>query len=93
MNEDRIGSDLDSLLDEQGMLAEVEAVAMKRVLAWQMEQAMHEQHLTKAALARRMRTSRTAVARLLDPESPSVTLLTLERAAHVLGKKVRIEVA
>jgi antitoxin HicB len=91
MNEKHVGSDFDDFLQEEGLLEEVEAVAAKRVLAYQISQAMQEQQLSKAAMARRMGTSRSSLDRLLDPEVPSVTLLTLERAAHVLGKRVRIE--
>ena len=68
-----------------------EAEAAKRVLAGQIARAMEQQGLSKSALARRMRTSRSAVDRLLDPDHPSVTLLTLGRAACVLGKHLRAE--
>jgi predicted XRE-type DNA-binding protein len=92
MNE-HIGSSLDDFLDEEGLLAETEAVAIKRVIAFRLEQAMEQQSLSKAELARRMGTSRSAVDRLLDPDNPSVTLLTLEKAAKVLGQRIRIELA
>jgi ElaB/YqjD/DUF883 family membrane-anchored ribosome-binding protein len=82
-----LGSDLDDLLASEGLLAEAEAVAVKRVIAWQLAQAMQAQGISKTAMARRMHTSRAAVDRLLDPTSPSVTLLTLERAAQVLGRR------
>lgn len=91
MNEKHVGSDLDDFLREEGLLEEVEAVAAKRVLAYQISEAMKDQDLSKAAMARRMGTSRSSLDRLLDPEVPSVTLLTIERAAHVLGKRVRIQ--
>jgi predicted XRE-type DNA-binding protein len=67
MNSKHLGSDFDEFLDEEGLLEEAEAVATKRVLAFQIAQAMKEQNLSKAAMARRMRTSRSAVDRLLDP--------------------------
>ncbi|MFZ4579767.1 MAG: helix-turn-helix domain-containing protein [Myxococcota bacterium] len=86
-----VGSDFDAFLDEQGLLAEAEAVAVKRVVAWQVEQQMQAQGISKSDMARRMQTSRAAVDRLLDPESPSVTLLTLEKAARVLGRTLSIE--
>jgi len=73
------------------LLDDAEAVAAKRVLAHQISRAMEEQKLTKSAMARRMGTSRSSLDRLLDPSVPSVTLLTIEKAARVLGKKVRIE--
>jgi len=91
MNEKHLGSDFDSFLAEEGLLDETEAVAVKRVLAYQISQAMKEQKLSKSALAERMHTSRSAVDRLLDPSVPSVTLLTLGRAARVLGKRIRVE--
>jgi len=69
-----------------------EAVAAKRVLADQIARAMREQSLSKTAMARRMGTSRSSLDRLLDPQVPSVTLLTIEKAAHVLGKRLRIEI-
>ena len=91
MNEKHVGSDFDDFLREEGLLDEVEAVAAKRVLAFQISEAMREQELSKSAMARRMGTSRSSLDRLLDPDVPSVTLLTLEKAARVLGKRVRIE--
>jgi predicted XRE-type DNA-binding protein len=91
MNEKHVGSDFDDFLREEGLLEEVEAVAAKRVLAYQISEAMKEQELSKSAMARRIGTSRSSLDRLLDPEVPSVTLLTLEKAARVLGKRVRIE--
>ncbi|WP_457654150.1 helix-turn-helix domain-containing protein [Rhodocaloribacter sp.] len=86
-----IGSDFDDFLEEEGMLAEVEAAALKRVLAYQVRQLMQQQQLTKTEMAKRMRTSRASLNRLLDPSNPSVTLQTLERAARALGRRLRIE--
>lgn len=88
-----VGSHLDDFLEEEGLLAEAEAVATKRVIAWQIENLMSNEGLSKSEMARRMGTSRSALDRLLDPTNPSVTLLTIERAARVLGKKVRVELA
>jgi antitoxin HicB len=88
-----IGSKFDNFLDEEGLLAEVEAVAAKRVIAFQLRELMKKQKLTKVQLAKRMNTSRSALERLLDPDNVSVTLLTLERAARALGKSIRIELA
>jgi antitoxin HicB len=85
-----IGSDFDDFLEEEGLLAETRAVAIKRVIAWQLEQEMTAKGISKTAMAKRMHTSRAAVDRLLDPESPSVTLLTLERAARVLGRTLEV---
>ena len=88
-----IGSNFDDFLDEEKILAEVEAVAVKRVIAFQLSKIMREQNLTKTQLAKRMNTSRSALERLLDPENTSITLLTLERAAKALGIRVKIELA
>lgn len=85
------GSNFDDFLAEEGLLAEVENVAIKRVLAFQLQQEMQRSGLTKTELAQRMDTSRSAVDRLLDPENHAVTLRTLERAAGVLGKRLRLE--
>jgi DNA-binding Xre family transcriptional regulator len=87
-----IGSNFDDFLEEEGVLAEAEAIAVKRVLAFQLKELMKAQKLNKTQLARRMNTSRSALERLLDPDNPSVTLLTLERAARALGKNIKIEI-
>jgi len=84
------GSDFDSFLEDEGLLAEVEAVAAKRVLVYQFESAMKKKHLSKISMAKRMQTSRSALDRLLDPENASVTLQTMEKAALILGKKLKI---
>jgi antitoxin HicB len=91
MDEKHLGSDFDDFLREEGLLDDAEAVACKRILAYQIAQAMEQRNLTKAAMARRMGTSRSSLDRLLDPRVPSVTLLTIEKAARVLGKRVRVE--
>ena len=90
---DYSGSSFDSFLDEEGIREEVEAVAIKRVLAWQLEQAMKEQETTKQAMAKQLRTSRSQLDRLLNPSNVSVTLDTLARAARVLGKRLIVRVA
>src|SRR5213594_3727804 len=87
------GSTFDSFLEEEGIREEVEAVAIKRVLAWQLEQAMREQQKTKQAMAKQLHTSRSQLDRLLDPRNVSVTLDTITRAARALGKRVIIRVA
>ena len=86
-----IGSSLDDFLKEDGILEEVEAIAIKRVLAWQVSQLMQEKGLTKTAMAQEMKTSRASLDRLLDPENTSVTLNTLVNAAKAVGKRLRIE--
>ncbi len=88
-----IGSKLDEFLEEEGVLPEVEAIAVKRVIAYQLGELMKAQRMTKTQLAKRMGTSRSALERLLDPDNTSVTLLTLERAAKALGKHIKIELA
>lgn len=86
-------SSLDDMLTEDGALEEFQAVAIKEVLAWQLANAMKEQHLSRRRLAERMGTSRSQVSRLLDPKDGNVTLTTLQRAAGVLGRKVRLDFA
>ena len=93
MNNKHIGSNFDDFLEEEGILAEAEAVAIKRVIAFQVEQMMKEQHLPKTEMSRRMKTSRAALDRLLDPANQAVTLQTLDRAAHALGKRLQISLA
>ena len=90
MNEDFIGSNFDDFLTEEGLLEEAEAVAVKRVLAFQIKEMMEAQNLSKAEMARRMRTSRAALERLLDPENRSVTLNTMDKAARSLGKRLQL---
>ena len=69
----------------------MEAGAIKKIIAYQLQEAIEKEHLTKTALAIRLETSRAAVDRILDPENESITLLTLKKAANVLGKKLRLE--
>lgn len=88
-----IGSSLDELLEEDAVLEEVTAVAIKRVVAWQIAREMKAQQLTKTALAQKMHTSRAALNRLLDETDTSLTLTTLSSAAKALGKNLRIELA
>lgn len=90
-NNPHIGSSLDDLLEEDGVLVEVNAVALKRVLAWQLLQEMSKRGLSKSQMAASMNTSRSSLTRLLDPGNTSVTLKTMNRAAAILGKRLRIE--
>ncbi len=90
---DHSGSTFDSFLEQEGIREEVEAAAIKRVLAWQLQQAMHEQQKTKQTMARQLRTSRSQLDRLLNPGNVSVTLETIARAARILGKRLIIRVA
>ena len=93
MNRNHIGSDFDDFLQEEGILAETEAVAIKRVIAFQVTKLMLEQNLSKTEMSHRMNTSRAALDRLLDPHNESVTLQTLQRAARALGKNLQITLA
>ena len=93
MNKQNIGSDFDDFLAEEGMLEEVTAVAVKRVIAWQIEQEMSAQKLTKTAMAKKMRTSRASLNRLLDENDTSLTLTTLAGAAAALGRRIKLELA
>jgi DNA-binding Xre family transcriptional regulator len=87
----RIGSAFDDFLREEGTYEQTQAVAIKRVLAWQLGEAMKAKGLTKSELARQMNTSRSQLNRLLDPENEGVELQTLARAAHVLGRQLKLE--
>lgn len=87
----RVGSPFDDSLKEEGIYEEVTARAIKRVLARQLDTLMHDQGLTKTTLAKRMKTSRAQLDRLLDPDNESVTLGTLTRAAHAVGRQLRME--
>ncbi|MDP1697733.1 MAG: XRE family transcriptional regulator [Xanthomonadaceae bacterium] len=88
-----IGSDFDDFLAEDGLLETATAVAIKRVIAWQIAEAMKARGLTKKAMAERMHTSRSHLDRLLDASDTGLTLDTLSRAAQVLGYRVRLELA
>ena len=87
----RHGSSLDALLAEDGVLEPFEAVAIKEVIAWQLTQAMEKRKLSKAKMAELMQTSRAQLDRLLDPKAGNVTIETLQRAARVLGRSIRLE--
>jgi len=91
MNNNSIGSSFDDFLVEEGIAEDVEAGAIKKIIAYQLQEAIKKEHLSKTALANRLETSRAAINRLLDPENESITLVTLKKAANVLGKKLRLE--
>jgi DNA-binding phage protein len=88
---DHSGSSFDSFLEEEGLLEEVEAAAIKRVIAWQLAETMRAQGVTKKAMAERMGTSRSQLDRLLDPANPNVHLTTIAKAARVVGKRLKID--
>jgi hypothetical protein len=82
---------LDDFLGQEGQRDEFEAIAVKEVLAWQIEQAMKEKNISRNNLAQRMKTSRSQIGRLLDPKDGNVTLTTLQRAARMVGRSLRLE--
>src|ERR1700740_556855 len=82
---------LDDFLGEEGRRDEFEAVAVKEVLAWQIEQAMKEKNISRISLAQRMKTSRSQIGRLLDPKDGNVTLTTPQRAARMVGRSLRLQ--
>jgi len=84
------GSSLDDLLKEEGIFEEVEAGAIKKVIAWQLAQAMEKKHISKSTMATRLKTSRTQVNRILNVKS-DVTLSSLQKAAALVGKRLKIE--
>jgi predicted XRE-type DNA-binding protein len=84
-------STLDAFLKEEGVLEEFQAAAIKRVIARQIQQEMEKKQLSKTAMAQRMKTSRAQLNRLLDPEDGNVTIETLQRAASILGREIRVE--
>jgi len=90
MSDKHIGSGLDDFLQEEGLFDESQAQAIKEVIAWQLDQAMKEKGISKARMAILLKTSRTQVNRLLDPAN-DITLSTLQRAAALVGRKVRID--
>jgi len=93
MKKEHLGGEFDDFLREENLLEASEAVAAKRVIAFQIAEEMKQRRLTKSEMASRMKTSRPALERLLDPANSSVTLSTLERAASALGKKLKVELA
>lgn len=87
----RAGQSFEDFLREQGTLEETNEVAIKRVLAFQLSEAMKEQSITKIEMAKRLKTSRSQLDRLLDPENSAVTLATLARAARAVGRSLNVE--
>lgn len=86
------GSSFDDFLEEENMLSEVEALATKRVIAYQIQQSMEDKKITKTEMAKRMGTSRSSLNRLLDPLNNSVSLATIESAVIALGKRLRVQI-
>ena len=90
-NQGSIGSSFDDYLKDQGTLEETHAAAVKRVLAWQLEQAMEKEQMSKNQMAKAMKTSRSQLDRILDPDNSRIQIDTLVSAAKVLGRELRIE--
>lgn len=90
MSEKHMGSSLDDFLREEGTFDEAQAQAIKEVVAWQLATAMKTRNLSKSKMARLLKTSRSQVDRLLDPND-DITLSSLQRAAAILGRRVTIE--
>jgi antitoxin HicB len=86
-----IGSNFDDFLKEEDILEETHEAAIKRVLAYQIEQAMKEKNISKSDMAKKMKTSRCSLDRLLDPSNESITLLTMKKAANAIGRTIKIE--
>jgi len=93
MKEQHIGSDFDDFLKQDGSLAECEAGALKRVVAWQIAQEMKRRRISRAKLASRMKTSPATLDRLFAPDQSSVTIQLLEHVALALGRKLKVELA
>ena len=88
-----IGSNFDDFLKEENLFDGAEAVAVKRVLVYQLEKELKSKHITKTKMAESLHTSRAAVDRILDPTNTSVTLKTLVKSAHLLGKQLKLSLA
>lgn len=88
---DHSGSTFESFLEEEGILEEVDAVAIKRVIAWQLSEAMKARRISKKQMAAKIGTSRSQLDRLLDPTNSSVQLQTIAKAARAVGKRLRID--
>jgi len=93
LNEAAIGSSFDDFLKDEGIYEDVQAIAIKRVIAWQIAQEMEKQDITKKEMALRMKTSRSQLDRLLDPDNDQVKLGTLGRAAQAVGRELRLELS
>ena len=86
-----IGSSFNDFLEEEEILSQSDAIAIKRVIAYELQQTMLKEHISKTAMAKKMHTSRTSIDRLLDPNNNSITLATMENAASAMGKRLHIE--
>jgi predicted XRE-type DNA-binding protein len=92
LNKNAIGSTFDDFLAEENILAESDAIAIKRVVAFEVKKSMEEKNITQTEMAKRMNTSRSSLTRLLDPLNNSITLATIETALAAIGKRVQIQI-
>ncbi|HZK79745.1 MAG TPA: helix-turn-helix transcriptional regulator [Humisphaera sp.] len=88
MNKKHLGSKFDDFLEQEGILEDCRATAIKFKIAYELEKAMGEQKMSKAQMAKRLKTSRTGIDRLLDPDNTSITLNTMAKVANLLGKRI-----
>lgn len=88
MNKKCIGSNFDSFLEEEGLLQEADTIAIKRIIAYELEKKMASENITISSLAKELKTSRSAISRILDPENTAITLNTIEKIAKFLGKRI-----
>lgn len=93
MNKNYIGSSFDSFLEEEDLLQEADTVAIKRVIAYALEQKMLAENITISRLAKELDTSRSAISRILDPQNTAITLNTIEKVAKYLGKRIQFSFA
>ena len=93
MNKNCIGSNFDDFLEEEGLLQESDTVAIKRVIAYALEQKMISEKITVSQLAKDLDTSRSAISRILDPENTAITLNTIVKVAKYLGKRIILSFA
>ena len=93
MNKNCIGSSFDSFLEEEDLLQEANTVAIKRVIAYALEQKMISENITISRLAKELDTSRSAISRILDPQNTAITLNTIEKVAKYLGKRIQFSFA
>jgi len=91
MKHKNIGDSFDDFLKDEGFLEEVENIAFKRVVAYQLREAMRKKNISRTSLAQKMNTSRSSVNRLLDPENEAITFRTLKKAAEALQKRVLVQ--
>lgn len=93
MNKNCIGSSFDSFLEEEDLLQEADTIAIKRVIAYALEQKMLAENITISRLAKELDTSRSAISRILDPQNTAITLNTIEKVAKYLGKRIQFSFA